>query len=556
LIHVAKLLGLVALCTGCTNSGTHPAPDGDPPGDTARTPGDGDPTTAGDGDDGPLPYPTPIMEGLIRGVDETFWANMDDFIFNVVAPSDVKLYLTLVAAGHYEREEFRAFGLELIRRPESLFANAVIPLLERYGPTGVIWAVDCMNEPEAMIAGADGNYGTWGATWDEIRTYLAYCADTIHTYAPGIKVSSGSGWHDWHNIENGRYDSLGFDFLDFHYYSDTPAPPAASSLSATLPVIIGECGQASDGWNDTLQHDAVLACFTQAKAQGYQAALSWYYDRPGSTDKYAHVNDDGSWRPVKAAFDAYLDDPALQVGLNLAWLAGGYGHDFGPSPQHPSWGVSYDHADAARVIADYDDAGITLMRLWVFEGQEALPFHVLFDDFEQDTGGWQVDDSEAMFAWQSASHPDDGSFGLAVTINATSAGWYGVGKTWAADARLNLAPISTWRFFVHNNLGVAAGVNLAFVTEVDATTTTFQTRPGSSGGQLWLAHGAGAVHEVSLTPELFAEQWALDTAPDVGVARPSDESLQRVQKLVFRVYLADTVVPVNGELFFDAVQIR
>ncbi|MBI4702457.1 MAG: hypothetical protein HY744_15165 [Deltaproteobacteria bacterium] len=120
----------------------------------------------GSGGAGYPPYPEPSVEGLIRGVDPTFWANMDDFVFGVVQPSGVKLYVTLLAAGQYLEPANRAFGLELVRRPESLFANAVVPWLQRYGPTGAIWAVDCMNEPEALVAGDDGNYEAWAASWE------------------------------------------------------------------------------------------------------------------------------------------------------------------------------------------------------------------------------------------------------------------------------------------------------------------------------------------------------------------------------------------------------
>ncbi len=514
------------------------------------------PSGGAGGQGGFPPYPEPVMEGLIRGVDEAFWANMDDFVFNRAAPSNLELYVTLNAASHYLSEPHRALGMELVRHPESFFANAVIPFLERYGPSGVIWAVDCMNEPEAMVAGPDGNYESWGASWSEIRAYLRYCAETIHDFDPTIRVSAGSGWHDWDNIAAGRYLDLDFDFYDYHYYSDEPAVPDPSTLNIDRPIIIGECGQYTDVWDDDLQYEAVHDCFAGAKSAGYEAALSWYYNYAGSDNHHTHLNPDGSWRAVKDAFDLFTGDGELDVGLNLAWLAGAYGHDFGPSALYPTWSVAYEPTLAQEVVDDYQTAGIGIMRLWLFEGQEALPYHCVFDDFESGAAGWSVTDDDAMMLTTSQSCPHDGDFSLAVSVDATTAGWYGIRKTWADDSQLNLAPMSQWLYFVHNDLGCEVGVNLAFVTKVDGEQTTYQTRSGATGGQLWIGTGDQAVHAVSLAEDDFADQWALDDAPGQGVSRPAAEQLEQVEAICLRVHLSEAVVPVSGLLFVDAVRIR
>ncbi len=387
----------------------------------------------GPGGGGTLPFPQPIQEGLIRGVDDQFWANMDDFIFTVVQPSDVRLYATLISAGHYHQQPHRALGIELVRHPESFFANAVLPFLDRYVSSGVIWAVDCMNEPEGLIAGADGNYETWGVSWNQMRAFLAYCASTIHEHYPDLPVSAGSGWHNWDNILAGRYQGLGFDFLDYHYYSDAPAPLSPSALGVSEPVVIGECGQYSEVWDDSLQQTAVTSCFTGARDAGYLAAMSWYYNYAGSDNHHTHLNADGSWRPVKSAFETIGSDPNFQAGLNLAWLSGAYDHDFGVNPLHPTWSVAYDHAAAQGVIADYDGLGIGLMRLWLFEAQEALPFHMLYDDFENDTAYWTVTDPTALSASLIPSFEYDGEQSLVITVAATTPGWYGIAKTWSTD---------------------------------------------------------------------------------------------------------------------------
>jgi hypothetical protein len=64
----------------------------------------------------------------------------------------------------------------------------------------------------------------------------------------------------------------------------------------------------------------------------------------------------------------------LILGVNLAWLDGAFGHDFGHDPRHPDWGVAYDpdHIDALLGFAEA--AGVRLLRVWVFESCEGLMF--------------------------------------------------------------------------------------------------------------------------------------------------------------------------------------
>ncbi|MBW2525196.1 MAG: hypothetical protein JRI23_13515 [Deltaproteobacteria bacterium] len=564
----AALVAALGLAAAPTLSGCGADEDSSPADSTAASGGTGGAEPAGGtasvggGAGGPAvggsgaypPYPQPQVEGIIRGVDDTFWANMDDFIFTVVAPSNVKLYVTVMTAAHYLRPEQRALGIELVRHPESLFANAVVPFLDRYGSTGVIWAVDCLNEPEGLVAGNDGNWETWGATWDEMRAFLAYCAGAVHGHDPNLAVSAGSGWHEWVNVAAGRYDGLGFDFYDYHLYDDVPDPPHPATLGVDRPVVIGECGQESEVWDDTLQYTAVRDCFVGARDNGYLAALSWYYNHAGSDNHHTHVDANGDWRPVRQAFDDLVGSPDIALGLNLAWLSGAYRHDFGTNPLEPTWSIAYEHDVAQAVVADYEDVGIGIMRLWLFEAQEALPFHAVFDGFEGVFSGWEPAGPGVSLA-ATHDHAEDGTYGLALSVDATAEGWYGIRKRWPSDARLNLAPMEEWAFYVRNELGQDAGVNLAFTTD-DGGPTTYQTRSGPSGGQIWLADGAEAVHVVSLGNAGFADRWALESAPSVGVARPNDAELEQVTELRIRVHLSSAAVPLQGQLYLDAVRVR
>ncbi|MBN1944980.1 MAG: hypothetical protein JW797_04850 [Bradymonadales bacterium] len=499
------------------------------------------------------PYPQPVMEGFVAGVDDSFWANMDDLIFEVLQDGPVQLYLTILSSNFYNNQPYRAWGMELLRQPESFFANAVIPLLERYGDSGTLWAIDCLNEPEALVAGPQGNWEDWGLSWEEMRAYLAYCADMVHLHSD-LLVSAGSGWHNQINVASGLFSGLGFDFLDYHHYSDSPSIPSVSSLNVDLPVVIGEFGQLSDNWDDALQLAVARQYFSQAEQGGYLAALSWYYNHAGSTNQLSHLNADGSWRPIEQAFAEYADGDLI-TGTNLAWFSGAYDHDMGINPLHPTWGVAYDHEVAAEVAADLAAHDIGVLRFWIFEGGEALITHQLFADFENGSAPF-APTTEGVTIRSSAMHPADGSSSLALHFDPDKAGWYGIKATWDQQTPLNLNIADEWSFSAFNGLDTAVGINLAFVTRSGELSTTYQTRSGPQGGQLWLAAGGSGSKIVILQADGFEQQWALDTAPTQGVARPSDEVLSQVVEIQVRVYLSDTQLDVSGDLYLDAVRIR
>ncbi len=522
--------------------------DTDTPGGDAGTSGGdsdaqgGDP---GDEDPEPPPHPVPTVDGLTIGVDAAFWDNMDDFLFEVVGPGELELYVTLLDANFYNQGPYRALGMEIIRRPESFFANAVIPFLQRYEGTGALWAVDCLNEPESMVSGSEGNYEDWGVSWEEMRAFLAFCADSVHQ-ASTVPVSAGSGWHGVDPLVAGRYDGLGLDFLDYHLYADEPLIASVASLDVGLPVVIGECGQGAAARDDQLQYEAVRGCFAGAEAGGYLAALSWYYDHAGSTDAHGILNPDGSWREVAQAFTEFADSPTTRVGVNLAWLDGAYDHDFGVNPFHPEWGVGYEPALARAVVGDLLAHDVSLLRLWLWEGQEALPTHLVFEDFEAGSGGF-VPARPEVTIYTSTLDATDGVASLVLHIEAGAAGWYGVTRSFSEDVRLNLEPASSIQLSAANGLGVSVGVNFAFSTGG----VVYQTLPG--GGQLWLAPGGAGATEAALGAAGFSGSWAKETSPGVGAARPADAAMQGVDSLRIRVYLS---AGVSGDLRIDGLRVQ
>ncbi len=559
---------LVASDTGLLEVETAPDLEGPDTREPADTPADTGPlldTSTADASDGEIspdlrdanepaypPLPEPRREGFIRKVSPELWQHMDDFLLRLVKPTGIKVYAALLDANHYRIEQHRARGQDLIRHPQSFLDNAVAPFVSRY--KDVLWAVDCMNEPEAMTAGADAGYEDWGVSWDEMRGYLRACADTVHAASGGkVLASAGSGWHGADNLKAGRYNGLNFDFLDFHAYSDSFDLPRASTVGFGLPVIIGECGHKTEGWDDARQLAAVKSCITDAAAKGYMAALSWYYGGQGSTDAYSFIAPDGAFRPVIEALTSPPAQRDIEAGLNLAWIGGAYDHDFANNPLHPEWGQSYDPSESERVVADYVEAAIPLMRLWVFEGQEGLPFSSVYSDFEDDDDHWLELEPFDTLAFLLDDLGLEGEGGLVLDVDAGVSGWQGLVRVQPEHVPLDLSVAREWVFIARNDLDVPVGINLAFTTEHDGLTRTYQTRP-TDHAQLWLEPGASTEHVVSLEASGFSSRWALDSAPEVGVERPPADVLRTVRSLQIRTYLDGRAGA--GSLSLDAIRIR
>lgn len=228
-----------------------------------------------------------MSNGLCTGMNSTFLANLDDVV-RLAQNNGMRLYLTL-NGGDIDWVNNTA-------RRDSYINNAVKPLINRYRGNSIIFAIDIMNEIESVIAGNTGNWTSSGATWTQARDSIRAHRDAIKSVDSSRLVTCSSGWHDWNNMA--QFRNLGLDFYDYHHYADNPNLPTAASLGMDKPILIGEYGQSTTSWNDTLQSNAAKSFLDQARSKGYAGALIWNYAYPGSTDYHAMLNSNGSWRLV------------------------------------------------------------------------------------------------------------------------------------------------------------------------------------------------------------------------------------------------------------------
>lgn len=74
-------------------------------------------------------------------------------------------------------------------------------------------------------------------------------------------------------------------------------------------------------------------------------------------------------------YSGALEPGSLEVpiiGVNVPWLHGAYGHDFGRNQAHPNWPVAYDSNKAHELLLMLRRFGVTKIRTWLFESGEGL----------------------------------------------------------------------------------------------------------------------------------------------------------------------------------------
>lgn len=226
--------------------------------------------------------------GRVTGVSDEFWRNLDDTV-KIANNNRIALYL-MVTTG---RTDF----LQNESLLNAFIKNAVVPLAERYKGNDTIFAFDTMNEIDGLVAGDSGNYSSNGATWSQARNYMKTVAGAIHDIDHSRLVTTSSGWHSWMNLST-YFKGLGLDFYDFHQYDDKGYIPSAASLGMDKPVYVGESGQSTAEFNDTIQKDAEQSFLENASNGGYAGLGVWAYMCASCNDYHQLVESNGSWRPV------------------------------------------------------------------------------------------------------------------------------------------------------------------------------------------------------------------------------------------------------------------
>ena len=239
-------------------------------------------------------------DGKVTGIQSEVLSHLD-IILNELCPKyGLTLYLCLLSS-LINSDHFGIITHSSIR--QSYIEHVVKPLVRRYHNNPSLYAIDLMNEPEADIRGRYGNWTPKGTDEKTIQTFLRECAEAIHSIAPDMRVSVGSGWHSFENLQRGLYSDLGLNFYDFHTYNDTGHLPVLERLRLDAPCLIGEFNVTLTQTSDEVKQAEVVDRFLrEALEKGYAGAFFWCYEdtspnkREANRPSHSLLRADGTWK--------------------------------------------------------------------------------------------------------------------------------------------------------------------------------------------------------------------------------------------------------------------
>lgn len=177
----------------------------------------------------------------------------------------------------------------------SFFSKAVLPVIQKLGSHPGVFGWDIINEPEWMIAAADG--GDPQSNQEQIfslaqmRSFVQAFRDYLKNNGAIQPVSVGSAGMKWTGGQYKFWSGLGLDFYDFHWYSwatqwFNPAIKPSSDLGLDKPVIIGEM-MPNPGADPNLKDSSGTLLTTHRQVlekiytNGYAGYLPWAWTDPG-----------------------------------------------------------------------------------------------------------------------------------------------------------------------------------------------------------------------------------------------------------------------------------
>ena len=153
---------------------------------------------------------------------------------------------------------------------DSLVNNVVVPLAHALNGKRVLY--DLMNECD---------YGAPGISWGKLRNFFYNATNAIHGITSYDWVTASDDHSDDFNSNfYGTVGGLGFNFYDYHQYSNAGTPLRVTPAAVhNAPLYLGEYGP-TGGWDhqsDSANQSLIDYFTSEANSKGYTGMLAWSY---------------------------------------------------------------------------------------------------------------------------------------------------------------------------------------------------------------------------------------------------------------------------------------
>ena len=253
-------------------------------------------------------------QGKIVGLDRDFIYNLREACL-IAKKHNVKFYFCLmdtwgITAEKHTREKYLKITKEIIMDQKEAFIDAVYQLFHTSEIKNQTWAIDVLNEPEGLEQNEhDERRKYTKINWNELMDFITYALSTLKQKTE-LPVSCGFKESKGMLKAKNKIQNL-VDFFDFHKYDDLGELPSYDSLNISKPCIIGECGQKTMVWEDSLQITAVKGFLENSKKLGYAGCFLWEYgykglDKTDEQKSWCLINSDESHRDAVKIIKKFL----------------------------------------------------------------------------------------------------------------------------------------------------------------------------------------------------------------------------------------------------------
>jgi hypothetical protein len=183
---------------------------------------------------------------------------------------------------------------DIIDNSHDFVTKVLTPLVSTIANHPAVYAIDVMNEPEAMA------HDTPVVSNSSMRNYISQCCSVIR---PRLKASVGC----MRSNTAKSYSNLPTDFCDFHSYNESGSlDPYRSADYNGKSCIIGECGYPVNSTNASLRstHEVQTAknFVERALSAGYSACLVWNKDFTSQTNNTTIIQWLVHFRKIRAQY--------------------------------------------------------------------------------------------------------------------------------------------------------------------------------------------------------------------------------------------------------------
>ena len=268
---------------------------------------DGDPSKSAYGYSGTRTRPTSLSAEKLQNIERFLVLAKEKGVAVYLTFFDANIYSQNNPAKTQRKNEWWNVLNDKYGAGTGFRHNVLLPILQTcQRHREAVFAVDLVNEINALVK---KNWYENG--WSGARLFVSRWRNFIRGLIEDMPVSASFGHHDAVDcMLDGRLRANEVDFYDFHLYNNGGHIPDADDVKELaqrleIPIYLGEFGQKSKAFDDSLQSRVLRNFINGSKECGLAGAFAWRLSdirRGHNPEARFSFEAFGRWRPAMEVF--------------------------------------------------------------------------------------------------------------------------------------------------------------------------------------------------------------------------------------------------------------